>query len=76
MITSISNVDKYVLEKEEVNNVIKYSDFHIYMMDRFKSMLNDINYDTDNHLDKIDKLVNMLVFNYENEELDLKKRYS
>lgn len=65
-------VNKFVLEKQEVNDVIHYSDFHIFMMNKFKDKLNDINYDSDNHLDKIDKLVNMLVFDYEEEELKLK----
>lgn len=65
-------INKFVIEKDEVNNVIHFSDFHIHMMNEFKSMLNDINYNSDNHLDKIDKLVNMLIFDYEEEELKLK----
>lgn len=65
-------VNKYVLEKDTINNVIYYSDFHIRMLNEFKDKLNNMSYENDNHQDKIDKLVNMLIFDYEEEELQLK----
>jgi len=42
------------------------------MMNEFKKKMNDGNYDNANHLDKIDRLLNMLIFDYEDEELILK----
>lgn len=65
-------VNDCVTEKDFVNNVIHFSGFHINMMNEFKKKMNDGNYDSANHLDKIDKLLNMLIFDYEDEELILK----
>lgn len=72
-ITDTDNyINEFVLENDNVNKIIHFSDFHIKMMNEFKNMLNDINYESKTHLDKIDKLLNMLIFDYEEEELQLK----
>lgn len=65
-------VNQFVLEKDYVNNIIHFSDFHINMMDEFRKMMNSDNLDNANQIDKIDRLVNMLIFDYEDEELILK----
>lgn len=65
-------IDDYVLERDEINNIIHFSDFHISMLNEFKDKLNNITTENDNHADKIDKLLNMLIFDYEEEELALK----
>lgn len=62
-----------VKEKEYVNNIIKFSSFHLNMMNEFKKIIDNNNHDNPNRLDKIDKLLNMLVFDYEEEELKLKR---
>lgn len=65
-------INDYVTEKNYVNNIIQFSDFHIHMMNEFKQMINENQYTNNNQIDKIDKLINMLVFDYEDEELKLK----
>lgn len=65
-------VNTFVIERDSVNNVLHFSNFHVNMMDEFKKVMNDNNYDNHNHVDKIDKLVSMLIFDYEDEELKLK----
>lgn len=73
---NVNDTDNYVndcvIEKDFVNNVIHFSGFHINMMNEFKKKMNDGDYDSSDHLDKIDKLLNMLIFDYEDEELMLK----
>ena len=65
-------INDYVIEKDYVNNIIHFSDFHIHMMDEFKEIINENTYTNNKQTDKIDKLINMLVFDYEDEELKLK----
>ena len=63
-----------VKEKEYINNVIQFSSFHLNMMNEFKKIIDNNNYhDNPNRLNKIDKLLNMLIFDYEDEELKLKR---
>ena len=74
--TTNINIDNYVndnvMQKEDVNNVLRYANYHMQMMEKFKTLMNDTNYTNNNQVDKIDKLLNMLVFDYEEEELRLK----
>ena len=42
------------------------------MIKEFKQMIQQIDNTSSNHQNKIDKLINLLIFDYEKEELDLK----
>lgn len=73
---NVRDIDNYindlVREKDFVNDTLHYSNFHVHMMEEFKKLMNEDVYTGYNHFDKIDKLLHMLIFDYDDEELNLK----
>lgn len=65
-------INDFVAEKDKVNNKINSSKSNINMIKEFKQMIQQIDNTNSNHQNKIDKLINLLIFDYEKEELDLK----
>lgn len=66
-------IKKYTNELDKVNKILAVSNSQQNILYELKNIIKEeqtINISTTS---QIDKLVNMLVFNYENEELDLKK---
>ena len=70
---SFDFIKKYTSELDRVNKILAVSNSQQNILYELKNIIKEeqnINISTTS---QIDKLVNMLVFNYENEELDLKK---
>lgn len=65
-------INLFVSEKNEINNVLNFSSNHSKIIKKFKEKLNNFNTEENNKEKKIDKLINMLIFDYEKEELELK----
>ncbi|MBQ7104225.1 MAG: hypothetical protein IJN90_00020 [Bacilli bacterium] len=66
-------IKKYTNELDKVNRILAVSNSQQNILSELKNIIKEeqnINISTTS---QIDKLINMLVFNYENEELDLKK---
>jgi len=66
-------IKKYTNDLDKVQNILSISNSQKNILSHLKDIIKEeqnINISTTS---QIDKLVNMLVFNYENEELDLKK---
>lgn len=66
-------IQKYTSELDRVNKILSISNSRKNILNELRNIIKEeqnINVSTTN---QIDKLVNMLVFNYENEELELKK---
>ena len=65
-------INLFVKEKNEINEVINFSSNHNYVIKQFKEKMNNLDRENYNKQNKIDKLINMLIFDYEQEELELK----
>lgn len=65
-------INLFVKEKNEINEVITFSNNHNQVIKRFKENLSHIEQMENNKQHKIDKIINMLIFDYEQEELELK----
>jgi len=66
-------IQKYTSELDRVNKILAVSNSRKTILNELKNIIKEeqnINISTTN---QIDKLINMLVFNYENDELELKK---
>lgn len=66
-------IDKYVQESKIIHDIVSSSEIHQNIYDEFKSTMNDIQYKNISTTNKIDNLLHMLVFNYDKEELELKR---
>lgn len=63
----------HCIEWDSLKKYISLSSSHNITLKNFKKIMNQENYTTSTPTVQIDNLLNILVFNYENEELDLKK---
>ena len=65
-------INLFVKEKNEINDVINFSSSHNHVIKQFKEKMNNLDRENYNKQNKIDKVINMLIFDYEQEELELK----
>lgn len=66
-------INKYVMENDIVNDIISCSRTQKNILNDFKTIMNEKQYKKNSATTKIDNLLNMLVFNYDKEELSLKR---
>lgn len=64
---------KYVEEKDTVKDIIEVSRTQENILYDFKKIMNEENYNKTTSNNKIDEILHMLVFNYDKEELILKR---
>lgn len=64
---------KYVEEKDSVKDIIEVSRTQENILNDFKNIINEENYNKTSPNNKIDEILHMLVFNYDKEELSLKR---
>jgi len=66
-------LNKYVNEKEKVKDIISISRTSENILSDVKNIMEENEYKNLSSTNKIDNLLQLLVFNYDNEELELKK---
>jgi len=66
-------IQKYTDSYDHIHDLIIRSNSHKQILTNLKAIINQEQKTTSSKTMLLDKLINMLVFNYENEELDLKK---
>lgn len=66
-------IKKYTSELDRVNKILSLSNSRTNILQELKAIIKEEQNNNISTTQQIDKLVNMLVFNYENEELELKK---
>lgn len=66
-------IEKYVVEKENVKDIISTSTAQKKISKDLKNIMNEKQYVRNSDTNKIDDLLHMLVFNYDKEELQLKR---
>lgn len=65
-------INLFVKEKDQLKERIKLARNHNYVIKKFKENINKPEKDKYNKQTKIDRLINMLIFDYEKDELELK----
>lgn len=66
-------ITKYVLESDNVKDIISSSRTQKDILNDFKKIMHEKQYTKNSNINKIDNLLHMLVFNYDKEELSLKR---
>jgi len=66
-------IDKYVIESDMIHDVISSSRVHKSIYNDLKNTMEEKQYKKASTTNKIDNLLHMLVFNYDKEELQLKR---
>ena len=64
---------KYVVEKDNIMDIISLARGDKIILKDFRKIMEEKQYSNISNTNKIDNLLHMLVFNYENEELELKR---
>lgn len=66
-------IGKYVTENEQIKEIVSISRAQKDIFNNFEKVMNEKEYITTSPTNKIDNLLHMLVFNYDKEELSLKR---